>query len=41
MIRLDDITEVKLLEQDGPKFPFEVHFKGKNSPWELSVYSEV
>ena len=38
---MDDITEINILEQDGPRFPFEVHFKGRNSPWELNVYSEV
>jgi hypothetical protein len=41
VIQLDNITEVKELEQDGPRFPFEVHHKGKYSPWELRVYSEV
>ena len=41
VIQLDNITEVKELEQDGPRFPFEVHHKGKHSPWELRVYSEV
>ena len=40
-IRLDDIKEIKDLKQDGNRFPFEIHFNGKNSPWELCVYSEV
>jgi hypothetical protein len=38
---LADITEIKELESNGIRFTFEVHFKGKESPWELNVYSEV
>ena len=40
-ICLDDITEINELRPEGSNFMFEVHFKRKNSPWELNVYSEV
>ncbi|CAI8021451.1 LRR receptor-like serine/threonine-protein kinase FEI 2 [Geodia barretti] len=40
-IKLADITEIKEMKPNGIRFSFEVHFEGKNSPWELNVYSEV
>ena len=40
-IELDDISKVEELQSDGTRFPFKVHFVGKNPPWELNVFSEV
>jgi tRNA A-37 threonylcarbamoyl transferase component Bud32 len=39
-IRLDEITQIKQLKSGGDRFPFDVYFDGRNSPWELNVYSE-
>lgn len=40
-IELNTIKRIEELDSDGTRFPFEVHFAGKGSPWELNVYSEV